>query len=129
MWKRRKKRDKAAANLLDLTPVRMLESEDGADGRVTLLKPRFTNRLLVKYLQPRFTRPHFRVTLDRFGSHVWNRIDGSSTVREIGASLREAFGEDVEPVYQRLGLFCRQLTANKFIRLTGWPADQGPPAE
>lgn len=116
-------------NLLDLTPVRQLESEDGPDGRVTLLKPRFTNRLLVRYFQPRFTRPHFRVNLDQFGSHVWNRIDGSSTVREIGVSLREAFGEEVEPVYQRLGLFCRQLAANRFIRLSGWPADQGPSAK
>ncbi len=34
-----------------------------------------------------------------------------------------AFGEEVEPVFQRLGLFCRQLAANRFIELTGWPGD------
>jgi len=121
MWKKKKK-EQPAVNLLDLTPVRQLECNTGADGRVTLFKPRFTNRLLVKYLVPRISRPNFRVTLDEFGSHVWNRIDGSATVRDIGASLREAYGEEVEPVYERLGLFCRQLAANKFIRFTGWSA-------
>ena len=129
MWNRSKKKDRLASNLLDLVPVRLLESETGPDGRSTLFKPRFTSRLLVKYLQPLFSRPHFRVTLDAFGSHVWKRIDGSTTVREIGTSLRESFGEEVEPVYQRLGLFCRQLMANKFIRLTGWPGDDAPPGD
>jgi hypothetical protein len=121
MWNKKKK-SQATVNMLDLTPVRQLEWETAADGRVTLLRPRFRNRLLVKYLMPRFSRPNFRDTLDGFGSHVWSRIDGSATVREIGASLRESFGDDVEPVYERLGLFCRQLAANKFIRLTGWSA-------
>lgn len=129
MWMRRKKKDQPAVNMLDLTPVRQLESETGPDGRVTLLKPRFTNRLLVKYLMPRFSRPNFQVTLDEFGSHVWTRIDGLATVRDIGGSLREAFGEEVEPVYQRLGLFFRQLAANRFIQFTGWPGTDGTPLE
>jgi hypothetical protein len=129
MWKRRKKKDQPTVNMLDLIPVRLLESETGSDGRATLFKPRFTNRLLVKYLMPRFSRPNFQVTLDDFGSHVWSRIDGSATVRDIGRSLREAFGEEVEPVYQRLGLFCRQLAANRFVELTGWPETDGTPLE
>ena len=129
MWKRRKKKDQPTVNMLDLVPVRALESESGPDGQVTLVKPRFRNRLLVKYLMPMFSRPDFHVTLDEFGSHVWNRIDGTATVRDIGLSLREAFGEEVEPVYQRLGLFCRQLAANKFIELTGWDAAGAEPVE
>lgn len=129
MWNFRKKKDQPTVNMLDLTPVRLLQSEAGGDGRVTLLKPRFKNRLLVKYLMPRFSRPYFRVTLDSFGSHVWNRVDGSATVRDIGLSLREAFGDDVEPVYERLGLFCRQLAANKFIRFTGWSSAGASPVD
>ncbi len=66
-WKRRKKKEQEV-NLLDLTPVRLLQFETADDGLVTLLKPRFTNRFLVKYVQPQFSRPNFRVTLDRFGS-------------------------------------------------------------
>jgi len=128
IWKRRKKKGQEV-NLLDLTPVRELDSETGDDGLVTLIKPRFTNRFMVRFVTPRFTRPDFRVNLDRFGSHVWGRIDGKATVRDIGASLRRSFGEEVEPVYQRLGLFCRQLAANKFIRLTGWPVGGEPPVE
>jgi hypothetical protein len=129
MWMKRKKKDKLTANLLDLVPVRQLESETDAEGLTVLIKPRFTNRLLARYLMPRFSRPYFRVTLDAFGSHVWSRIDGTATVRDIGASLRETFGEEVEPVYQRLGLFCRQLAANRFIELTGWPDPGTPPTE
>ncbi len=128
IWKRRKKKG-LEVNLLDLTPVRQLASDTADDGLVTLIKPRFTNRFMVKYVLPLFSRPDFRVTLDRFGSHVWTRIDGATTVRDIGASLRLSFGEEVEPVYQRLGLFCRQLAANSFIRLSGWPDDGAPPVE
>jgi len=122
MWKRSAKKKEETANLLDLVPERLLESNTAEDGKVTLRKPRFKSRLLLKWF-PRLARKQDTVGLDRFGSHVWARIDGQVTVREIGASLRETFGEEVEPVYQRLGLFCRQLAANRFIRLTGWPGN------
>jgi len=127
MWRRRKEKAQPEANLLDLVPVRVLASETGEDGLVCMLKPRFTNRLLVRYLVPRLSSPDARIDLDAFGSHVWERIDGAATVRDIGLSLREAFGEEVEPVFQRVGIFCRQLAANRFIRLTGWPEDRPSP--
>jgi len=119
MWKRRQKKE-STANLLDLVPVRALDYDTDGDGRVTLRKPRFRNRLLLRLL-PRLAGRQDTVRLDRYGSHVWSRIDGSATVRDIGIDLRDSFGEDVEPIYQRLGLFCRQLAANGFIQLTGWP--------
>ena len=126
MWRRKRKSEQQEVNLLDLVPVRLLDSETGEDGSVCVLKPRYTNRLMVRFVMPRMSNPNARVSLDAFGSHVWQRIDGSATVRDIGTSLREAFGEEVEPVFQRLGLFCKQLAANQFIRLTGWPDE--PPA-
>lgn len=126
MWKRRK--SEPTANLLDLVPVRVLEYDTDEEGRVTLRKPRFRSRLLLGFL-PRLARRQDTVRLDRYGSHVWELIDGTADVREIGVSLREVFGEEVEPVYHRLGLFCRQLAANGFIRLTGWPEEIASPME
>jgi hypothetical protein len=59
----------------------------------------------------------FTADLDQFGSFVWEAIDGGKTVEAIGALLRARFGAEVEPVYERLGLFLCILQNNKLIRL------------
>ncbi|MCK5740140.1 PqqD family protein, partial [bacterium] len=64
---------------------------------------------MVKYVMPRMKQPHFKVSLDEFGSHIWEQIDGKRTIGEIGENLQEAFGEKVEPVWNRLTKFFVQL--------------------
>jgi hypothetical protein len=113
-------------NLLDLVPVRHVEWEVSADGLVTLLRPKFGNRLLRKHLLPRMKRPCYRIHLDKFGSTVWNLCDGSRSVDEIGEGLLKRFGEEVEPVYDRLALFVQHLDRSHFIRL---PLPAGTTAE
>lgn len=102
-------------NLLDLKPTRNINWENGEGDLIVLLKPKFSNRWLAKLFLPRMKRPHYRIKLDDFGSLVWNCCDGKTTVRQIGASLQKKFGDKVEPVYERLGVFLRQLEENKFV--------------
>lgn len=104
-------------NLLELTPVRNVSSETNEDQKVTLLIPKFKNRFAVKYFEPLLAKKHFRLKLDPYGSFVWSRIDGNTSVMAIADAMKEHFGESVEPVYDRVGKFILMLQREKFISL------------
>lgn len=83
--------------------------EIGDDGIVTVLEPQdhaiqrfFRGRLHAKIPE------YKRITLDSYGSFVFRRIDGQTAVREIGEALRAQYGDQVEPLYDRLSLFLSQ---------------------
>jgi hypothetical protein len=59
--------------------------------------------------------PNYRVKLDRYGSWVWQLCDGKTTVRDLGLSLKEKFGPDIEPLYPRLIEFLKHLEKNGLI--------------
>lgn len=64
-----------------------------------------------------FKRPKCsRVELDHFGSYVWNCINGTLNVYEIGFMVREHFGKKAEPLYERLSCFLMTLQKNGFIQ-------------
>lgn len=128
-WKTNKPEPDSGINLLDLVPVHTVRFETDAEGLIVLLKPKFTNRLLQKYLLPRMRRPFFRITLDELGSFVWSRCDGKCTVRRLAELHKQRFGEKAEPLYDRLTLFLQTLEHNRFIRFEGIPStpEQPPP--
>ena len=55
------------------------------------------------------------VKLDRFGSFVWKQMDGSRNIIDIGTLVREEFGEQAEPLYERLAKFVKMLRDNRFV--------------
>jgi hypothetical protein len=65
----------------------------------------------------------FVVELDEFGSFVWEAADGEKTVFEIGVLLKERFGADIEPIYERLAVFLRILKNNRLIQFAERKAD------
>lgn len=114
--KEEKKEEQYQVNLLQLTPVRNIKWEKQENGLIVLLKPKFKNTLLVKYVLPRLKKPYYKVKLDEVGSYVWELCDGRKTVKELAYKLQQKFGEKVEPLYDRLSLFLQSLEKNKFIR-------------
>ena len=46
-----------------------------------------------------------RIQLDDRGSYVWQVMDGSRTIEEIGRLMDAEFGERAAPVYERLIFF------------------------
>jgi len=106
----------APPNLLELKPRRKMAWEVHAES-VHLVVPRFGS-LLQRWLTPVLRRPAFRVRLDAFGSFVWSRCDGETPVEEIARQLREQYGPDVEPLYDRLERFLRRLEREGFISIT-----------
>ena len=105
----------ADVNLLDLIPDQKAKYDESNDGLITILKPKFKNKILAKYLLPRLKSPNFKVNLDEFGSFVWNGCNGKNTVEQIGNLLKEKFEGDIEPVYDRLAVFIQSLARYKFI--------------
>ena len=115
------KKKEEKINLLDLIPVRNIEWVQNEKNLVVLLKPKFTSRLFAKYILPRMKSPNYKINLDLYGSTVWNNCDGKNTITEIGKRLRKEFGEEVEPVYERLAFFIKTLEKNKFIYYSNLP--------
>ncbi|MCK4237246.1 MAG: PqqD family protein [Candidatus Krumholzibacteria bacterium] len=111
----RKEKKKLEINLLELIPKRMIEYEVDDENMVTLKAPRFKNRLLKKWLQPRVKTPFLKVKLDEIGSSVWLLCDGQRNVKDMAGILREKFQEKIEPCYDRLGTFFQQLERTRFI--------------
>lgn len=99
-------------------PVRMFPFETGEDGIVTVLVPKFRNRFLVRYVLPYLAHPNFRVKLDAIGSHIWSRCDGATAVGTIAESLRERFGEAVEPVEGRIAKFLQHLERGDLLSVS-----------
>ncbi len=105
----------ADVNLLDLIPDQKAKYDESNDGLITILKPKFKNKILAKYLLPRLKSSNFKVNLDEFGSFVWNQCNGNNTIEQIGNLLKEKFEGDIEPVYDRLAVFIQSLARYKFI--------------
>jgi hypothetical protein len=84
-----------SANFLDLMPVRILGHEAREDGMITLLMPRFRNRISTALFQPNSKGKFITIKLDRFGGETWLLLDGCSTVSQISSKLRERFPEEL----------------------------------
>ncbi|HTY12534.1 MAG TPA: PqqD family protein [Bacteroidota bacterium] len=110
-------------NLLDLKPMRNARSEAAEDGLVTLFIPKFQNRWMVRWFVPMLARPEIRLKLDKYGSYLWNACDGTATVSEIGSRMSGHFGEELDPLYERIGMFIRRLDESGSLLIEGHSKD------
>lgn len=102
-------------NLLELVPIKLVESEEN-DGKISLLIPRFKSKFLQNFI-PKNKSPYVKINLDNFGSEFWRNVDNNSNVEKIGMILKEKYGEEIEPVYERLNIFIYQLRRHGFLEL------------
>ena len=107
---------KQKKNYLDFVPKKnpafCWELDD--DGMVVILieNKGIYNRIAQKLLKkPRVSR----ITLEKFGSFIWRQIDGTRSVYEISGLVSEEFGEEAEPLIERLVKYLRILQNNRFI--------------
>ena len=109
-------KEKKSRNLLELIPHKLCESKI-EEGKVIILAPKFKSRLGKKLFEPLVKNKYVNIYLDDLGSFVWQQMDGKKTVFEISEKLKEEFGEEVEPVYDRIGKFLAIMRINRFIEL------------
>jgi hypothetical protein len=65
------------------------------------------------------------IRFDPVGSLIWKQLDGRRTVAEVAVAVRREFGEEAEPVGERVGLFVSQLHQLELIRLPGYASPSG----
>ncbi len=102
-------------NFLDFIPVVSNKNTwEINEGKVTINMKHtgFYNRLAQKI----FHTPEIsRIDLDEYGSFIWQQIDGKNSVGEIADILKNKFGNDAEPLYDRIVKYMQILYNNKFI--------------
>ena len=72
--------------------------------------------LLKRITQVLFKKPQISyIHLDDMGSFIWPIIDGEKDIIEIGKEVKEKFGENAEPLYERLAKYFQILDSYGFI--------------
>ncbi len=104
-----------SANTLDLTPIRNYSEEKSNDDLVTVIIPKFKNKIAVKYISPKLKSDHFKVKLDKFGSAVWLKINGKTKVDQIIKDVKKKFDGEIEEEVERITKFISQLYSQGFI--------------
>jgi hypothetical protein len=113
-FKERKKILKSV-NTLDLTPIKLYSEEEDKDELVTVIVPKFKNKIAVKLVSPRLNSDHFKIKLDKFGSAVWSKINGKTKVDQIIKDLKKKFGDEIQEEHERTTKFIFQLYTQGFI--------------
>lgn len=113
-FKERKKILKSA-NTLELTPIKMYSDEKNEEELITVIVPKFKNKLAVKFISPKLKSDHFKIKLDKFGSAVWLQINGSARVEKIIKNVKDKFGDDLLQEEERITKFIFQLYTQGFI--------------
>lgn len=111
------KKNKKEKNYLDFIPMKLekIDWEERDDGNIQLIVPResFFDKIAIKLF---FAPDKFKIDLDEMGSFIWNNIDGKTSVYQIGELVKGRFGEEAEPLYERLIYYLNILRNNNFIK-------------
>lgn len=66
--------------------------------------------------QKLFKRPKISyVHLDKMGSFIWPLLDGKINITELGKLVEKEFGDEAQPLYERLAQYFRILDSYHFI--------------
>lgn len=112
-----KKENIKSENYLQRCPVRGEQIPWSADetGIITLdiENTGFFNRIAQRF----FGRPKVsHIHLDKIGSFVWALMDGKKDILALGILVKEKFGDEAEPLYERLAKYFQILDSYSFIR-------------
>lgn len=103
-------------NFLDYVPVISEKNDWHEEDNIVVIDMKHTG-LFDKAAQKFWHRPSVsHIKLDEFGSFVWKSIDGKRDIEQIAKLLKEEFGDDVEPLYDRLVEYLKILYNNGFIK-------------
>ncbi len=111
-----KKKSIVSENYLERRPIRPERIKWSVDeeGSVTLdiENTGFFNRVAQKlFKKPKVSHVH----LDKLGSFVWPLIDGEKDIVALGVLVKERFGEEAEPLYERLAKYFQILESYSFV--------------
>lgn len=104
-------------NYLDFVPGINPQNTWDQDEKTGIVTIHMENRGLYHWIAQRlFRSPRVsHISLDEYGSFLWQKIDGTRSVGDLADALRIQFGEDAEPIYDRLVHYMKILYNNRFI--------------
>lgn len=105
-------------NYLELIPLHSekIKSTVDSEGNITILIENkgifywITQKLLKK---PRVSQIH----LDKMGNFIWPLMDGEHDIMKIAEMVKEEFGEEAEPLYNRLVAYISTMEQYGFVEL------------
>lgn len=111
-----KKQKQKSQNYLTRCPMRPagIEWSADAEGMVTLFieNKGFYHGVAQKlFKKPKVSQVH----LDRMGSFVWPLLDGQRDITALGVLVKGHFGEEAEPLYERLAKFFQILDSYSLV--------------
>ena len=101
--------------MLEMLPVSRYETVKTDDGLLRIDVPKFRNPVGIGFCRLLKLGENIGVKLDKIGSFIYERCDGSKTVGTIISEAQQKFGEDIEPAIPRVREFIRALERNKLI--------------
>lgn len=112
-----KKENRKSENYLERCPIRPERIPWSVDekGIVTL---DIENKGFFHWIaQKFFGRPKVsHIHLDKIGSFVWPLLDGKKDILALGILVKEEFGDEAEPLYERLAKYFQILDSYSFIQ-------------
>lgn len=113
---RNNKNGKKETNLLELVPSRVSDWKDNDEGLVTLILPKFKSKI-GRVFASMLKNPMYEVKLDPIGAFLWRECDGEKNIYDISQNMVKEFGDDIEPVYERIKIFINMLKNLHAIKL------------
>lgn len=112
------KNNTKTGNYLEYIPVHasIIESVVDQEGCVTIFQEHqgffywITQKLLKK---PRVSQIH----LDEMGNFIWPLMDGERNILAIAELVKERFGKEAEPLYDRLVTYIDTMERYGFVEL------------
>lgn len=102
-------------NFLEMMPVVNFPYVRTDDSLIRIEVPKFKNPVGIGFCRLLKLGEKIGIKLDKIGSFIYERCDGSKTVGTIISEARHKFGEDIEPAIPRVREFFRALERNKLI--------------
>lgn len=101
---------------MDFIPIAKVGYKHNEDNEtISLLIPRFRSEFMQKYFIPKNKSKFINANLDKFGSFVYAKIDGKTPIIEICEMMKQHYGEEVEPVYERVSKFFGHLYRYRLV--------------
>ena len=100
-------------NILALVPRRNCRWENGEV--VTVFVPKARSKAGRRLIGLLTRGTEYSVHLDRVGSAIWKMCDGRRQISEICKELKIIFGDEVEPVHQRVASFFMSMERGGMI--------------
>ena len=95
------------------TPDLVFTCSDEGVVTVEMENKGFTNKVAQRFFkQPKVSH----IKLEGMGSFIFTCIDGKRSVYDIGKLVHDKFGDEAEPLYERLSVYMKKLEEVGFVR-------------